>query len=450
MRNNRLTFIALACAMAPAFAQNSLPTCETANFDRAQGLFTVMNPATNAVNQQCLLTVHSRQASAAGTQFPAPYLLEGNYAIDLSGGGGGGSSGDARNGGGGGGGAGATPYKTRVYLAPGVYKLTLGTGGNAVSKASASDSGRLFGDGNPTSLTRAATGELVAGFPGADTWTGRTTKQGTGGTGGSGLSGSRGGNGGDSGPGKEEQAQDGSRQPAELSTASAGRAGGEVTGAQANAGGGGGAGFGPGGDGQSSGANSASANAGALGGGGGGGHGGNRESGPGSAGGNGYIRLSMLEPVPAPQIVTVPVPYVVQVPVAAPVITKYSLAADALFDFNKSSIKPAGAAKLDELIGKLRGMDVTAISDVGHADRIGTQQANQTLSENRAQAVKSYLVHGGISSGLIAASGRGETQPVTAAGDCQGGATAKVIACLAPDRRVDIEVTGATTQLSAR
>jgi outer membrane protein OmpA-like peptidoglycan-associated protein len=451
MRNNRLTFIALACAVAPVFAQSALPNCESANYDRAQSLFTVVNPAPNAVNQQCLLTVHARQTPATGTPFPAPYLLEGNYALDMSGGGGGGSSGDARNGGGGGGGAGATPYKTKVYLAPGVYKLTLGTGGHAVSKATASDGARPFGDGNPSSLTRAATGELVAGFPGADSWTGRTTTQGTGGSGGSALSGSRGGSGGDSGPAKEEVAQDGGRQPTELSSASAGRAGGEGNGTQANAGGGGGAGFGPGGDGQATGAKSASANAGVLGGGGGGGHGGNRESGAGSAGGNGYIRLAMLEPAPAPQVVTVIVPQVVEVPVvrAAPVITKYSLSADALFDFNKSTIKPAGAAKLDDLIGKLRAMDVTSISDVGHADRIGTQEANQTLSENRAQSVKSYLVHGGIPSGLIAASGRGETQPVTAAGDCLGGATAKVIACLQPDRRVDIEVTGANTQLSA-
>lgn len=452
MRNNRLTLISLACAMAPAFAQNALPNCESANFDRAQKLFTVINPATNAVNQQCLLTVHARQTPAVSTQFPEPYLLEGDYAVDMSGGGGGGSGGDARNGGGGGGGAGATPYKTKVYLAPGVYKLTIGTGGHAVSKATAKDSSRLFGDGNPSSLTRAATGELVAGFLGADTWTGRTTTQGVGGSGGSALSGSRGGSGGDSGPTKEEKAQDGGRQPAELSSASAGRAGGEGASAQSNAGGGGGAGFGPGGDGQATGANSASANAGVLGGGGGGGHGGNRESGPGSAGGNGFIRLVMLEPAPAPLVVTVAVPYIVEVPVvrASPVITKYSFSADALFDFNKSSIKPAGGAKLDELIGKLRGMDVTSISDVGHADRLGSLEANQTLSENRAQAVKSYLVHGGIPAGLIAASGRGETQPVTGADDCKGGATAKVIACLAPDRRVDIEVMGVNTQLSAK
>jgi outer membrane protein OmpA-like peptidoglycan-associated protein len=450
MKSNRLTFIALACAMGSAFAQNALPSCETANFDRAQGLFTVINPAPNAVNQQCLLTVHPRETSAAGTPSPAPHLLEGKYALDMSGGGGGGSSGDARNGGGGGGGAGAAPYKTTVYLTPGVYKLTIGTGGHAVNRATARDSGRWFGDGNPSSLTRLATGELVAGFPGADTWTGRTTTQPVGGAGGAGPSASRGGNGGDSGAGKEEPAQDGGRLPAELSSANPGRAGAEGKRTQANAGGGGGAGFGPGGDGQAAAAISPPAMAGVLGGGGGGGRGGNREAGPGAPGGHGFVKLAMVEPAPAP---VVAVPYPVEVPVVqppAPVTTKYSLSADALFEFNKSTIKPAGAATLDELTGKLRSMDVTSISVVGHADRIGSESYNQALSENRAQAVKNYLVRGGIASGQIAAAGRGETQPVTGAGECQGGATPKVIACLQPDRRVDIEVTGASTQFSAR
>ncbi len=453
MKNNRLTFIALACAMAPAFAQNTLPNCETANFDRAQGLFTAINPAPDAVNQQCLLTVHPRQASAAGSQSSAPFLREGSYALALSGGGGGGSSGDARNGGGGGGGAGAAPYKAQVYLTPGVNKLTIGTGGHAVDKATASDSGRRFGDGNPTSLTRAATGELVAGFAGADNWTGRTTVQPVGGSGGSGPSGSRGGSGGDSGAGKEEPAQDGGRQPAELSTANPGRAGAEASSIQANAGGGGGAGFGPGGDGQSSVANSASANAGVLGGGGGGGRGGNPGAGPGSAGGNGFIKLAMSEPAPAPQVVAVPAPYIAQMPAvqaAAPMSTKYSFSAHALFDFGKSSIKPAGGAQLDELIGKLSGVNITSISDVGHADRIGSLESNQTLSESRAEAVKNYLVRGGIASELIAVSGRGETQPATGTDECKGGATSKVITCLQPDRRVEVEVVGSNRLLSVK
>ena len=295
MKNHRMTLIALACVAAPAFAQSALPMCEEANFDRVQGLFTVINPAPNAINQQCFLTVHPRRASASGARSQAPFLREGNYLIEVSGGGGGGSAGAIRDGGGGGGGAGALSSKSMGYLAPGVYKLTIGTGGQAIATAMANGSDSVFGDGNPTSLTRASSGELVAGFAGADRWTGRTTLLATPGAGGD-MGGSRGGSGGDSGPGVEEKAQDGGKQAANVPSVGPGRAGGEVTGAQANAGGGGGAGLGAGGDGQSSGLNSAPSGAGKLGGGGGGGRGGRRDVGPGSAGGNGFIRLSISEP----------------------------------------------------------------------------------------------------------------------------------------------------------
>ena len=67
---------------------------------------------------------------------------------------------------------------------------------------------------------------------------------------------------------------------------------------------------------------------------------------------------------------------------------------------------------------------------------------NQKLSVSRAESVKAYLVSKGFSPTSIAVAGKGESQPVTSADDCKGPATAKVIACLAPDRRVDIEVVG--------
>ena len=63
-------------------------------------------------------------------------------------------------------------------------------------------------------------------------------------------------------------------------------------------------------------------------------------------------------------------------------------------------------------------------------------------SERRANAVKDYLVSRDIPANRINASGNGETQPVTKASDCPGEKSAKVIACLASDRRVDVEATG--------
>lgn len=93
MKNDRLALLLLACTAAPAFAQGALPQCESANYDKVRDIFTVISPAPDAVNQQCLLTIHPAQASASSAQYPAPFLAEGSYAIELSGGGGGGGRG---------------------------------------------------------------------------------------------------------------------------------------------------------------------------------------------------------------------------------------------------------------------------------------------------------------------------------------------------------------------
>ncbi|WP_028994876.1 OmpA family protein [Azonexus hydrophilus] len=121
---------------------------------------------------------------------------------------------------------------------------------------------------------------------------------------------------------------------------------------------------------------------------------------------------------------------------------KITVAADALFDFNKAVLRPEGKAKLDELVAKAAQIKLEVILAVGHTDRIGGAAYNQTLSEKRAAAVKEYLVAKGIEANRIYTEGKGKTQPVT--GDtCKGNAkTPALIACLQPDRRVDIEVIG--------
>jgi OOP family OmpA-OmpF porin len=97
---------------------------------------------------------------------------------------------------------------------------------------------------------------------------------------------------------------------------------------------------------------------------------------------------------------------------------------------------------LDELARDLKGAQYDVIVATGHTDRFGSEQYNQKLSERRAQAVKEFLVSREIPANRITAVGKGETQPVTKAGDCLGAKSAKVVACLQPDRRVDVEVTG--------
>ena len=121
---------------------------------------------------------------------------------------------------------------------------------------------------------------------------------------------------------------------------------------------------------------------------------------------------------------------------------KLNFSSDALFDFDKSVLKPEGRAMLDDVARQLNGALYEVIFVTGHTDRIGSNEYNQKLSERRANAVKDYLVSRDIAANRVNAEGRGETQPVTKAGDCLGAKSAKVIACLQPDRRVDVEVTG--------
>lgn len=154
-----------------------------------------------------------------------------------------------------------------------------------------------------------------------------------------------------------------------------------------------------------------------------------------------------------PQVVAPPIAMVVEPepkvaepapPPAAPprVIERLTLDADALFDFNRSALRPAGRAALDDFAGRMKGIDPEMINAVGHTDRFGSDAYNQHLSELRVDAVKTYLVSIGIASNRVHTEGKGETEPVTQAGQCNGAASAAVIACLQPDRRVEVEVMG--------
>jgi len=137
-------------------------------------------------------------------------------------------------------------------------------------------------------------------------------------------------------------------------------------------------------------------------------------------------------------------------PVIAPLSERISFSADALFAFDKSDLKPEGRAMLDDLVSKSSGATYEHIIATGHADRFGSPDYNQKLSERRAHAVKDYLVSRNIQAGRIDAAGKGESQPMTKAEDCKGPKSVKVVACLQPDRRVDVEMTGTKTVASSR
>jgi OOP family OmpA-OmpF porin len=138
------------------------------------------------------------------------------------------------------------------------------------------------------------------------------------------------------------------------------------------------------------------------------------------------------------------VPAAAPPPAAAPspAGVRVTLDADALFDFDKAVLRPAGRTALDEFHGKLKSINPEVIIAVGHADRFGSDTYNQKLSDKRAAAVRDYLIAKGVEPNRVHAEGKGETQPMTVAGECAGAKSAKVIACLQPDRRVEIEVVG--------
>jgi OmpA-OmpF porin, OOP family len=148
-------------------------------------------------------------------------------------------------------------------------------------------------------------------------------------------------------------------------------------------------------------------------------------------------------PVPPPVAVApaAPTPLVVAPPPQPPVIEKISLSSDVLFGFDKADLSAEGQKKLDEISDRLKGANVMQIAAIGYADRIGAENYNLQLSEKRATAVKEYLAQKGVEESKVRSEGRGKSDPVT--GDqCKGVKGAKLISCLQPDRRVDIEVRG--------
>ena len=156
-------------------------------------------------------------------------------------------------------------------------------------------------------------------------------------------------------------------------------------------------------------------------------------------------KSAAMEPAPEPVAETMPEPVaVVEAPQAAPipVPSRSSLDADTLFDFDKSELRPAGRLALDDFVARIHAIHPEMIMAAGYTDRLGTDDYNQRLSERRVLAVKTYLVSLGIEPDRVQIQGRGEADPITKAGDCLGAESASVIACLQPDRRVEIEVKG--------
>src|SRR5688572_15085148 len=150
------------------------------------------------------------------------------------------------------------------------------------------------------------------------------------------------------------------------------------------------------------------------------------------------------EPVPAPKPAPAPEPKPAPPPPPPapapkpeakpkPVAEKVTFAADVLFDFDKSVIKPEGKSKLDDLATKVRGINLEVVIAIGHADSIGSDEYNQRLSVRRAESVKAYMVSRGVEPNRVYTEGKGEKQPVASNRSSDG---------RDKNRRTEIEVIG--------
>ena len=130
--------------------------------------------------------------------------------------------------------------------------------------------------------------------------------------------------------------------------------------------------------------------------------------------------------------------------VAAPSTQRYTMNGDALFAFNRSGtadLLSGARGELDNLASRISKFDrLSSVVVVGHTDRIGSDNYNLSLSQRRAQTVANYLSARGVPADVIRAEGVGEAQPVVECSDKLG--RSELIACLQPNRRVEIQVTG--------
>lgn len=123
---------------------------------------------------------------------------------------------------------------------------------------------------------------------------------------------------------------------------------------------------------------------------------------------------------------------------SAPAQTHWSLATDALFAFGRATFSPNQRhVQLEQLATMLTRRQITAVRLVGYTDRLGSPDSNRALSRRRAETVRDYLVVRGVPPDVFTVEGRGEADPLV---QCPGRKGAKLIACLAPNRRVEVNI----------
>jgi OOP family OmpA-OmpF porin len=148
-------------------------------------------------------------------------------------------------------------------------------------------------------------------------------------------------------------------------------------------------------------------------------------------------------PTPEPPLAAEPPP----APLESQTLT---LSADALFGVGSYELKPSARAALDDLVARLKEVTFQSITITGHTDPTGSSALNDRLSLQRAEEVKRYLVAHGVSAAKIETEGLGSSMPMVIERDCARLPRDKRSACYQPDRRVEIEVTGASERLAGQ
>lgn len=153
------------------------------------------------------------------------------------------------------------------------------------------------------------------------------------------------------------------------------------------------------------------------------------------------ITKAALVDAPAVSVAT----SVTSAPAAALTKESYVLLTDTLFNFDKSArqdMSVGGLLRLADVAQRLKGYkSIQTLTVSGYTDRLGSDQYNNKLSEDRAKTVQTYLQSLGVVAATSIAQGKGKREPVTR--DCASSASREQqIKCLQPDRRVTIEVTG--------
>jgi OOP family OmpA-OmpF porin len=158
---------------------------------------------------------------------------------------------------------------------------------------------------------------------------------------------------------------------------------------------------------------------------------------------DGPLAPPVEKPVAPPVVVAPPPPPPPPPPPAPPKRCDFTvtLANDETFAYNKAVLTDAAKKRLDsEVLTKLGSCaKVDIVMVTGHTDKLGTQQYNQKLSEKRAEAVAAYMKGKGVDATMDTL-GVGKTQSIKACDDKLK--RKKLIECLAPNRRVVVEVRG--------